>query len=203
MPKAKKVKVWLKLISPEFLGKRELGEIPANEPEAAVGRRVILSAIDVLNDFNKYYLKFHFKIGRVDNQNAYLYFDGLECTRDYIARMIRRRVDRTDLIVDLETKDGIKLRIKTITVTRKIPSSIRTKIRKKILEILSEEIKKSTMEEFILKVLSDDFKNSIASQIKKIYPLRNFEFRKIEVKTPLEALLKKEKEKQKEEVKTQ
>jgi small subunit ribosomal protein S3Ae len=195
MPKSKKAKVWLKLITPEFLGKKEVGEIPANEPEAARERRVILSAIDVLGDFNKYYLKFIFKIGEIDNQNAFLYFDGLECTRDYIARMIRRKVDRTDLVVDKVTKDGIKLRIKTITVTRKVPFGIKTKIRKKIDEILTQEVQTSTMQEFILKVLSDDFKNSIASALHKIYPIRHFEFRKIEVKTPLEELVRIEKEK--------
>jgi len=195
MPKSKKVKVWLKLITPEFLGRKEVGEIPANEPEAAKGRRVILSAIDVLGDFNKYYLKFIFKVGEVDNQNAYLYFDGLECTRDYIARMIRRRVDRTDLVVDKVTKDGIKLRIKTVTVTRRVPKGIRTKMRKKIDEILSKETSQLTMEEFILKVFSDDFKNSIISVLNKIYPVRNFEFRKIEVKTPLDELVRIEKEK--------
>jgi len=195
MPKSKKVKVWLKLITPEFLGRKEVGEIPANEPEAAKGRRVILSAIDVLGDFNKYYLKFIFKVGETDNQNAYLYFDGLECTRDYITRMIRRRVDRTDLVVDKVTKDGIKLRIKTVTVTRRVPKGIRTKMRKKIDEILSKETSQLTMEEFILKVLSDDFKNSIISVLNKIYPVRNFEFRKIEVKTPLDELVRIEKEK--------
>ena len=195
MPKSKKVKVRLKLITPEFLGKKEVGEIPANEPEAAKGRRVILSAIDVLGDFNKYYLKFIFKIGEVDNQNAYLYFDGLECTRDYIARMIRRRVDRTDLVVDKKTKDGVVLRIKTITVTRRVPRGIRTKIRKQIDEILNKVVPESTMDDFILKVLSDDFKNSIVSTINKIYPVRHFEFRKIEVKTPLEELVKIEKAK--------
>jgi len=195
MPKSKKAKVWLKLITPEFLGKKEVGEIPANEPEAARERRVILSAIDVLGDFNKYYLKFIFKIGEIDNQNAFLYFDGLECTRDYIARMIRRKVDRTDLVVDKVTKDRIKLRIKTITVTRKVPFGIKTKIRKKIDEILTQEVQTSTMQEFILKVLSDDFKNSIVSALHKIYPIRHFEFRKIEVKTPLEELVRIEKEK--------
>ena len=193
MPKSKKAKVWLKLITPEFLGKKEVGEIPANEPEATKGRRVILSAIDVLGDFNKYYLKFIFKIGEVDNQNAYLFFDGLECTRDYIARMVRRRVDRTDLVVDRTTKDGIILRIKTIVVTRRVPKGIRTKIRKKIDEILSKEVPESAMDNFILKVLSDDFKNSIISTLNKIYPVRHFEFRKIEVKTPLEELVKIEK----------
>jgi small subunit ribosomal protein S3Ae len=190
MPKSKKTKVWLKLITPEFLGRKEVGEIPANEPEAAKGRRVIISAIDVLEDFNKYYLKFIFKVGKVDNQSAYLYFDGLECTRDYIARMVRRKVDRIDLVVDKVTKDGIVLRIKTICVTRRVPKGIRTKIRKKIDEILNKEIQDSTMDNFILRVLSDDFKNSIASSLNKLYPVKHFEFRKIEVKTPLEELVK-------------
>jgi len=195
MPKSRKTKVWLKLILPEFLGKKEVGEIPANEPEATKGRRVILSAIDVLGDFNKYYLKFIFKVGEVDNQNAYLFFDGLECTRDYVARMIRRKVDRTDLVVDKTTKDGVTLRIKTIVVTRRVPSGIRTKMRKRIDEILSKEVPELTMDDFILKVLSDDFKNSIVSTLNKIYPVRHFEFRKIEVKTPLEELVKIEKAK--------
>jgi small subunit ribosomal protein S3Ae len=194
MPKSKKVKVWLKLITPEFLGKKEVGEIPANEAEATKGRRIILSAIDVLGDFNKYYLKFIFKVGEVDNQNAYLFFDGLECTRDYIARMVRRRVDRTDFIVDKVTKDNIKLRIKTIAVTRRVPRSIRTKIRKTIDEILEKEVPNLTMEEFVLKVISENLKNFIINTINKIYPVRHFEFRKIEVKTPLETLVKIEKE---------
>jgi small subunit ribosomal protein S3Ae len=194
MPKSKKVKVWLKLITPEFLGKKEVGEIPANEAEATKGRRIILSAIDVLGDFNKYYLKFIFKVGEVDNQNAYLFFDGLECTRDYIARMVRRRVDRTDFVVDKVTKDNIKLRIKTITVTRRVPRSIRTKIRKTIDEILEKEVPNLTMEEFVLKVISENLKNFIINTINKIYPVRHFEFRKIEVKTPLETLVKIEKE---------
>jgi small subunit ribosomal protein S3Ae len=195
VPKSKKVKVWLKLITPEFLGKKELGEIPANEPEAARGRRVILSAIDVLGDFNKYYLKFIFKVGEVDNQNAYLYFDGIECTRDYIARMIRRRVDRIDFVIDKVTKDGVKLRIKTLAVTRRVSSEIKTKIRKKIEEILDKEVPNLTMNEFVLKVLSDEFKNFIISSLHKIYPVRHFEFRKIEVKTPLEELVLLQKEK--------
>jgi small subunit ribosomal protein S3Ae len=195
VPKSKKVKVWLKLITPEFLGKKELGEIPVNEPEAAKGRRVILSAIDVLGDFNKYYLKFIFKVGEVDNQNAYLYFDGIECTRDYIARMIRRRVDRIDFVIDKVTKDGVKLRIKTLAVTRRVSSEIKTKIRKKIEEILDKEVPNLTMNEFVLKVLSDEFKNFIISSLHKIYPVRHFEFRKIEVKTPLEELVLLQKEK--------
>jgi len=194
MPKSKKVKVWLKLITPEFLGKKEVGEIPANEAEVAKGRKIILSAIDVLGDFNKYYLKFIFKVGEVDNQNAYLFFDGLECTRDYIARMVRRRVDRTDFVVDKVTKDNIKLRIKTITVTRRVSRSIRTKIRKTIDEILEKEVPNLTMEEFVLKVISENLKNFIINTINKIYPVRHFEFRKIEVKTPLETLVKIEKE---------
>jgi ribosomal protein S3AE len=43
--------------------------------------------------------------------------------------------------------------------------------------------------------LSDEFKNFIISSLHKIYPVRHFEFRKIEVKTPLEELVLLQKEK--------
>ncbi|MEM5832186.1 MAG: hypothetical protein QXI09_02050 [Candidatus Aenigmatarchaeota archaeon] len=197
MVKAKKQKIWLKLISPNYLGSKELGEIPANEPEAAIGRRVIISAIDVLDDLNKYYLKFIFKVGRVENGNAYLYFDGLECTRDYISRMIRRKVDRIDIVFDKKTKDGILLRIKLIIVTRRVTKSIKTKIRKNLADIVGRDVENCTTEEFLKKVLSDDYKKSLEQIVKKIYPPRFLEFRKIEVRTPLSEILKKELEKQK------
>ncbi|MEM5815082.1 MAG: 30S ribosomal protein S3ae [Candidatus Aenigmatarchaeota archaeon] len=195
MVKIKKQKIWLKIIAPKFLGGKDLGEIPANEPENCIGRRIILSAIDVLEDFNKYYLKFAFKVGKVEGGNAYLYFDGLECTRDYISRMVRRRVDRIDHVFDKTTKDGIKLRIKTIVVTRRIPRKIRTKIRKVIHELVSKNMENLTMEEFLLKVISGDLKKILEENIKKIYPPRFIEFRKIEIRTPLLEILRRESEK--------
>jgi len=192
MAKAKKQKVWLKIVSPSYLGGKILGEIPANEPEAVLGRRIIISAIDVLEDLNKYYIKFSFKVGKVEGENAYLYFDGLECTRDYISRMIRRRVDVIDLVFDKKTKDGIDLRIKMIVVTRKVPRGIRTKIRKILMDVVGKDIENLSLKEFLSKVLSDDYKKSLEQTIKKIYPPRFLEFRKIEVKTPLSEILKKE-----------
>ncbi|MEM0333276.1 MAG: hypothetical protein QXX30_02295 [Candidatus Aenigmatarchaeota archaeon] len=192
MVKAKKQKVWLKIVSPSYLGGKILGEIPANEPEAVLGRRIIISAIDVLEDLNKYYIKFSFKVGKVEGENAYLYFDGLECTRDYISRMIRRRVDVIDLVFDKKTKDGIDLRIKMIVVTRKVPRGIRTKIRKILMDVIGKDIENLSLKEFLSKVLSDDYKKSLEQTIKKIYPPRFLEFRKIEVKTPLSEILKKE-----------
>ncbi|MEM5875134.1 MAG: hypothetical protein QXW01_01170 [Candidatus Aenigmatarchaeota archaeon] len=192
MVKAKKQKVWLKIVSPSYLGGKILGEIPANEPEAVLGRRIIISAIDVLEDLNKYYIKFSFKVGKVEGENAYLYFDGLECTRDYISRMIRRRVDVIDLVFDKKTKDGIDLRIKMIVVTRKVPRGIRTKIRKILMDVVGKDIENLSLKEFLSKVLSDDYKKSLEQTIKKIYPPRFLEFRKIEVKTPLSEILKKE-----------
>jgi len=196
MVKAKKQKVWLKIISPSYLGSKVLGEIPASEPDAAIGRRIILSAIDVLDDLSKYYLKFIFKIGKVENDVAYLYFDGLECTRDYISRMVRRKVDRIDIIFDKLTKNEIKLRIKMVVITRRIPKSIRKKIRKTLIEVVGKDVENSSLEEFLKKILSDDYKKSLEQIIRKIYPPKFLEFRKIEVKTSLAEILKKEEQRQ-------
>jgi len=181
MPK-KKTKQWITIVAPKVFGEKEIGHTLIEEGSEAVGRRLIISAIDVLEDYNKYYLKFSFKISKVENGIAYTAFDGLECTRDYIARMVVRRVRRMDLVIDRETKDGCLLRIKMIAVAgRRIQSGIQKKIRKKMDEIVSERVKQLTLDEFIKEVVSDKFKEEVKNAIKPIYPLRHFEFRKIEV----------------------
>jgi len=179
----KKAKQWLTIVTPDLFGKKEIGHTLVEEPSDAIGRRLVVSAIDVLDDYSKYYLKMSFKIVKVENQIAYTDFDGLECTRDYIARMVVRRVRRIDLVIDRKTKDGRLLRIKTIAVAgRRIQSGIQKKIRKRIDEIITEKIKDMTMDEFIKAVVSDKLKNEIKKEVKKVYPLRYFEFRKIEVR---------------------
>jgi small subunit ribosomal protein S3Ae len=95
--------------------------------------------------------------------------------------MVLRRIRRIDTIQNLKTKDGVKLRVKCIAVTRKIKSSIERIIRKEIERLIKEEVENSPISEFVTKILNDKIKKRVMKEIRKIYPIRNFEIRKTQV----------------------
>ena len=126
-------------------------------------------------------MKFFFRIKKVEGDKAFTEFDGSECMRDYVSRMVVRRVRRIDTVQDLVTKDGKKITVKGLAVSRRIKSNIQKTIRVKVKEMIKAEVESSTFDEFIRGILSDELKNKILREGRKIYPIRNFEIRKTEV----------------------
>lgn len=181
--KRKKKKQWIRILAPSYFNEKEIGETLVSEPEEALGRRLTISVVDLTEDYNKYYMKISFMINKVENSTAYTEFDGIECLADYISRMVLRRVTRIDVVQDLLTKDNVKLRVKSLVVVyRKVTRAIQKAIREKVEKMVENFVKNSTIEEFVKKVLNDEFKKKILSETRKIYPVRYFEFRKVEVK---------------------
>jgi small subunit ribosomal protein S3Ae len=177
-----KAKTWYRILAPDFFGNKEIGLTPASDPNLLIGRRIAVSALDFTNDYNKYYLKFYFKIKQVNGENALTEFDGSECLRDYISRMVVRRVRRVDTVQDLVTKDGKKIRVKCIAIIpRRVKSSIQRTIAKNIKEMVKDIVENLKLEDFVKKILNDEIKNEILVELRKIYPVRNFEFRKTEM----------------------
>lgn len=180
--KKAKAKEWYTIIGPELFEKRELGTVVVTEPEQLIGRKISMSILELINNFNKFYVKFIFKIVKIDGTNAYVEFNGSEVMRDYVSRMILKRIRRIDTVQNLETKDGKKVVVKGIaTVSKKVKSSIEKIIRSKIKEMLQQEIAEMNFEDFIINLTTDDLKFKILHELRKIYPVRNFEIRKTQV----------------------
>lgn len=182
MPKKAKTKKWFSIISPNYLGERELGKVLASDENSLIGRKIEVSAVELTNDFNKYYLKLKFRIFKIENDRALTEFDGSECSQDYISRMVLHHVTRVDNVQDLTTKDGIKIRVKSLTVVaRRVSTKIKKTVRKKVGEIIEDFVKNHTLEDFVKTLLTDEFKNRTLQILKKIHPVRYFEFRKTEI----------------------
>lgn len=180
--KKTKTKEWFTIIAPKLFDEKEIGRTMISDPKGLVGRRISLSLMELTNDFSKYYMKFAFKINRVEDSKAFANFDGSECMRDYISRMILRRVRRIDAVQDLTTKDGIKIRVKTLAIiSRRVKSSIQKNMRASIKEMIKEEVENLTLDEFIEKIITDEIKGRILRESRKDYPVRNFEIRKTEI----------------------
>ncbi|MEM5766254.1 MAG: hypothetical protein QW423_01305 [Candidatus Aenigmatarchaeota archaeon] len=169
------------IISPKVFGERELGVTFASEPNLLIGRKVIISALELSDNVNKYYLKFLFRITKVENDKAFTEFYGSECLQDYISRMVVRRVRRIDTVQDLITKDKVRLRVKSLcVVSRKAKSSVQKSISKKIKEVILREVESMGLDDFVKSLVSDEIKAKVLTEARKIYPIRNFEIRKVE-----------------------
>jgi len=165
-----------------MFGKKPIGKTMISDPDLVVGRKISVSAVEVTNDFNKYYMKFQFLITSVNNDKAYTDFDGSECLRDYISRMVLRHVRRIDAVQDLKTKDGKQIRVKGLAIiSRKAKSKTIKTVRRRIQELMEDIVKESNLDDFIEGIVTDKIKNHILRDIRTIYPIRNFEFRKTEM----------------------
>jgi small subunit ribosomal protein S3Ae len=177
-----KAKEWFSLIAPRLFGEREIGKTMVSDPDKLVGRRISLSLLELTNNYNKFYMKFTFKVKKVEDNKAFVEFDGSEILHDYISRMVLRRTRRIDTVQDLKTKDGVKIRVKGLAIfPGKIKSSIMGRIRNQIREMMKEEVEGSNFEDFVDKIMSDEIKGKILMTARRTYPVRNFEIRKTEL----------------------
>jgi len=161
---------------------KKVGETPAADATQVIGRRVEVPLVFLTDNFEKYYWKIKLKINKVDGTTAFTIFDGLECTQDYLSRITRKGTSKIEVIQDNVTKDGIKLRVKSVLVTnRRVKTSIIKEVRKTTVSIIAEEVEKSTLDEFLKKLIGDVVSKRIMNEVSKIYPLRYFVVRRIDV----------------------
>jgi ribosomal protein S3AE len=179
--KKTKAKEWFTLIAPKNFNEKEIGRTLVDDPEKLIDRRIILNMTELTDDFSKYYFKLSFRVKKIEGKKAYTEFDSSECLRDYISRMVILRIRRIDTIQDLVLKDGTKIRVKCLAIVpRRIKSSIQVKIRNRIKDLIKEEVERITLEDFMSELMEDEMKRKILMEIRKIYPVRNFEIRKVE-----------------------
>jgi small subunit ribosomal protein S3Ae len=176
-----KGKEWYPIVTPAFFGDFTVGETMAMDPQKIVGRVVEASLTDLTGDTNKYYFKFFFKISEVKDKKAQTIFMGHDCTRDFLARIVRRRSNRIDMNIIVDLKDA-KMRVKSVAVSnRPVSKAIETKVRHNINQVITESMNNMTLEEFLMQMVDGKLQQKIRKTVSKVYPMKQFEFRKTEM----------------------
>jgi len=177
-----KAKVWYNLLAPDMFNKQLLGETPTDTPDKLMGRIAEVTVQDLTGDFSKMHIKLLFKVNQVQGQDALTQFIGHDMTSDYIRRLTRRKRTRTDLTVDVTTKDGWKMRVKPMAITdRRIQSSKQRVIRGIMSKTIADTASKQSVGEFVKGIISGDLAKTIALGCKPIHPVSRVEVRKSEV----------------------
>ena len=177
-----KSKVWYNLLAPEMFNKQLIGETLADEPSKLVGRIAEVTVQDLTGDFSKMHIKLSFRVNHVQGQDALTEFIGHDMTSDYIRRLTRRKRTRTDLTVDVVTKDNWKLRVKPMAITdRRIQASKQRAIRALMGKVVRDAAASTSIGEFVRAVIAGDLAKAVAGAAKTIQPVSRVEIRKSEV----------------------
>jgi small subunit ribosomal protein S3Ae len=176
-----KGKEWYQIAAPKFFGDVIVGETMAIDPQLIKDRVVEASMTDINGDPTKYYIKFFFKVDEIKDGKAQTKFVGHDCTRDYLARIVRTRTTRIDTNGIIDLLDN-KMRVKTIAISnRSVSNAVAHEIRKNLVVEISKELTKMKTEDFLSDMVDGKIQSRIRKVLSKIYPLRHFEFRKTEV----------------------
>ncbi|MEW6222080.1 MAG: 30S ribosomal protein S3ae [Candidatus Hadarchaeota archaeon] len=177
-----KEKAWYEIFAPSMFGGTRLGESPATNPSKLTARVFETTLGELIDDVSKAHVKLFFQVKKVEEKKGVTGFIGHEMIRDYIQSQIRRRGGKADNISLVITKDGYKIRLRTmVTTLRKTQSSKIHAIRKVIGEVLVTKGKERTFEQFVQEVVLGKLSSDIYKEAKKFCPIRRVEVYKSKV----------------------
>lgn len=174
-----KAKSWYKILTPESFGSKEIAETPSETPDQLLGRVAETTLYNLNGDVKKEYVKLFFKVMKVDGNQAHTMFIGHDVTQDYIRRLVRRRKSRIDAIFPLNTSDGYKIRVKVTAIAdKRLNSSMKSAIRRRIIDAVLENGTKLPFYEFVNYMLSEKIVQDIEKSVRTVYNIKRIEVRK-------------------------
>jgi len=182
MAKAVIQKNWYELQLPDVFTEDEVGETPAEKDSQVIGRVVKEDLTELLDDADKYYVDVELKVTDVEGNKAFTEIEGMECSSEFVSRMIRKRSNRLDLVEDFQTKDDRTVRVKIVGATvKKTSSKTLSDVRNEMSDMLEEKASEQSYEEFMENIFLDNIQQELRDKVNKIYPFRELEVRKTEL----------------------
>ncbi|MFB6209643.1 MAG: hypothetical protein ABEJ56_05930 [Candidatus Nanohaloarchaea archaeon] len=182
MAKAVIQKNWYEIQIPDVFDEDSVSETPAEKDSQVVGRTVSENLTELMDGSEKYYVDVELKVTDVEGNKAFSEINGMECSSEYVSRMIRKRSNRLDLVEDFETADGRKVRIKIVGATVKKTSTQTLKaVRNRITEIIDERTSENDYNQLMEQIFMDELQQELRDEVNDIYPFRELEVRKTEL----------------------
>ncbi len=175
-------KVWYDVIAPPMFGGAKVGETPSLDPTQLVGRVFETTLGDLIEDFSKSHIKLYFQVKSVQENKAITSFIGHEMARDYIRSQVRRRGKKAEEVTTVTTKDGVKMRVSSLTTNPRRAQTTKVKaIRGAIRKVVTEVGQDRTFDQFVQEIVLGKLSSDIYKEAKKYMPIRRVEVYKSKV----------------------
>ncbi len=166
-----------------MFGEKVIGDTPATNPKTLMGRNIEVGLSELQGRPGRDFYRILLAVERIDDKSVYTRFNGYTALKEHVTRVIRKRSQKIESIMYLETKDKWRLQVSSMAIlNRNTEMSIRKKVRAHMEKALQEMAARSSIDDLVRAVVSASLQKSIKRSGTKIYPVRFFEVTKIEVK---------------------
>lgn len=179
-----KLKKWYDVLAPKELEYKKVAEVISSEPEKLINRIVNVPLSDITGKMDRHnlYTTVRFRIKEVDGSKAITEVVGHYMSFAFIKSLARRRRSVIHEVVDVETKDGKKVRLKVLLVTKaKVSSVVKKNLRRALKEQIIESAKKRNYYELVNAIFSRKFKEELYNATNPINPVESIEVKKSEL----------------------
>ncbi len=166
-------KRWITVHAPNVFNNQSIAYIPITD-EHAKGRVIECTLFDLWHtDPQQHAIKLYFQIDRVEGEDAYTHFKGHEYAREFLKSLVRKGSSMVNLIKDYTTADGYTFRVYSIAFTqRRINSSKKHDVRMVMDRVLTSEIPKLSIDQFIQAVVGPKLNADIHRNVKDVIDVR-------------------------------
>merc|ERR1712113_6879 len=150
-----------------------------------------VSLADLNNDEDQAYRKMRLIVEDVQGDKLLTNFHGMGFTRDKLCSLIKKWQTLVEAFADVKTTDGYTLRLFCIGFTNKRQNQIRKTsyaqksqckaIRKRMIEIMTQQSSSCTLKGLVLKFIPEAIGKEIEGACNGIYPLHNVFIRKVKM----------------------
>ena len=183
MVKKWKGKDWYSISLPEEYGAKFTTQTPTTDSKTIAGRNLEIGVNEFMNDPRKMHMKLKVILHNPDGKSVKSTFNGFECSREHLLRMVRKRNQKVEAIFNASTKDEWLLRFTALAILNgNTNATVKKRMREFIQKRVEEFSKKFNVNDLVKRIISSELQLKIKKEGSKIYPVRFCEIAKIKVK---------------------
>jgi ribosomal protein S3AE len=180
--KKQKKKKWFPIVAPEAFQGKIIGEILLDDSSQLMNRPVKVNMMQLMGDMKKQNVNILFKVTDVKDGKGYAQAVKYEISPFSLKRLAKREKDKLSDSFVVKTAEGKLVRVKSVMVTNAMTNgAVLAALVKTCRAVCKELVNKIKFEQLIIDLVTYKFQKEVKESLHKVYPLRNFDIRLLEI----------------------
>jgi ribosomal protein S3AE len=170
--------------APEYLNSVSLGSSNVTDLNGLIGKTIKMNLMYLTGNVKNQNVRLEFVVTEVTSGVAKTIVKKYSQVSYFLRRFVKANSDLVEDSVVFTTKDGKLVRVKPFMVTKsKTTALVQTSLRQEFRKQMAEELAQMTYDEVMNAVLGGRFNVLFKNNLKKILPLKAFEFKSVELES--------------------